>query len=298
MRISVVIATKDRARFLERLFASLESQRRPPTFEVIVVDNGSNDDTKAIVESFAGRTAHPVRYVFEREPNRAKARNRGVAVAQGYLILFIDDDVALPADFLASHEAAHTTSNLVVSGPIINISSYEERPRPRLGNLSRAFLCTCNVSVPKHALDAIGGFDEHFNLYGWEDTELGMRLREAGMRRRFAWSAYLWHIKRPAENTLEVELGKTIERARMARRFLQKHPTWRTRLAVGAFGLNALRARVLLPEGALAFLAGVATREAIPPFVRGVARAQLLDGTYTRELLRVLRSSRSESPHE
>ena len=288
MRISVVIATKDRSTYLARALASLEQQAHAPSFEAIVVDNGSNDDTKAVTDRQAARGTYPVRYVFEPEPNRGKARNRGVEVASGYIVLFMDDDVQLPPGFLAAHEAAHSTSNLVVNGPIINVPSYEDRPKPVPANYSRAFLCTCNVSIPKHAIDAVGGFDEAFRLYGWEDTELGVRLREAGMRWKFAWNAYLWHIKTDADNTLEVETRKAVERARMARHFLDKQPTQRARLATGAHPVNLLRARYLIPDALLALYAGLATSDRTPGFVRTFARGQFLDGMYARELVRVL----------
>ncbi|HUA09407.1 MAG TPA: glycosyltransferase [Candidatus Acidoferrales bacterium] len=288
MRISIVIATKDRASYVARALASLESQVHAPSFEVVVADNGSSDDTKAVVEAQAARGSYPVRYVFEPEPNRGKARNRGIEAAQGYLVLFADDDVQLPPGFLAAHEAAHTTSNMVVNGPILNVASYEDRPKPGAANYSRAFLCTCNVSLPRHALDAVGGFDEAFHLYGWEDTELGVRLREAGMRWRFAWDAYLWHIKAPSHNTLEVETRKAMERARMAKHFLAKQDSSRTRMATGAHPANLLRARYLLPDGLLAFYAGIATSEDAPGWLRSLARAQFLDGMYSRELVRVL----------
>jgi len=288
VRISVVIATKDRASYVERVLASFEGQIGAPSFEVIVVDNASTDETKAVVEAASARSAYPVRYLYEGEPNRGKARNLGVAHASGYLVLFCDDDVALPSGFLAAHEAAHDAPNLVVNGPILNVSGYDARPTPGVGNYSRAFLCTCNVSVPRHALDAVGGFDESFNLYGWEDTELGVRLREAGVRWKFAWDAYLWHIKPPGENTLEVETRKAMERARMARRFLEKQPSKRVRAATGAYPMNFLRARYLLPDSLLAVFAGIATSDRAPDAVRAFARSQFLDGMYTRELVRAL----------
>jgi GT2 family glycosyltransferase len=288
MRISVVIATKDRSAYLERALRAFEEQTAAPSFEVIVVDNGSSDDTKAVVERQSSKGTYPLTYVFEPEPNRGKARNRGIEVAGGYVAVFCDDDVNVPPGFLAAHEAAHSTTNLVVNGPILNVASYEDRPKPAMANYSRAFLCTCNVSVPKHALDALGGFDEAFNLYGWEDTELGVRLREHGLRWKFTWDAYIWHIKPPTENTLEVETRKAIEKARMARRFLEKQPSQRARMATGAHRLNLVRGRYLLPDSLLALYAGVATSEAAPSFLRGLARAQFLDGMYTRELIRAL----------
>ena len=286
MRFSIVIATKDRAEYLDSAIESFGKQIGAPSFELIVVDNGSKDATPYIVERAREQQAFEVTYVYEERPNRGAARNRGIKAATGHLILFCDDDVYAPPGFLAAHDAAHTSSNFVVSGPILNVPSYHQRPKPAVTNFSRAFLCTCNVSVPKIALDALGGFDEQFNLYGWEDTELGVRLREHGMRAKFAWDAYIWHIKPPAGVSLESEMRKTIEKARMAVRFVQKNSSGRVKTATGAYRANLLRAKAL--EKMLPWWAGVATGEQFPAPLRAIARAQLLDGIYTTELARAL----------
>lgn len=288
MRLTVVIATKDRAAYLERALASLEAQVGAPPYEAIVVDNGSSDDTKGVVERAIARAAIPIRYVFEGEPNRGKARNRGIEAAAGSIVAFCDDDVAVPPGWVDAHAAAHDGEDRVVNGPILNIPSYDERPKPSVANYSRAFLCTCNVSVPKAALDRVGGFDEAFHLYGWEDTELGVRLREAGLKWLFAWDAYIWHIKPESDNTIEVETRKAVERARMARRFLEKHPSRRARMATGAHGVNLLRGKYFLPDRLLALYAGLATGDGTPGWLRALARAQFLDGMYTRELIKSL----------
>jgi len=292
MRLSVVIATKDRARYLERALHSFGKQIGAPSFEVIVADNGSTDETAEIAQS--GRHAFPVKYAYEPKPNRGAARNRGIAQAAGHLVLFCDDDVYAPPGFLSAHDAAHKFSNFVVSGPIINVPRYGARPKPSPANHSRAFFCTCNVSVPKVALDAVGGFDEQFELYGWEDTELGVRLRDRGMRRTFAWDAYIWHVKPPQEVTLESELRKAVEKARMAVRFLEKNAGARVRSATGAHAVNLLRARALEPL--LPWFAGAATDKTLPRALRSIARAQLLDGIYTVELAKALDGTRDAAP--
>ncbi len=291
MRLSVVIATKDRAAYLERALDSFGKQIGAPSFEVVVVDNGSTDGTPQVVDSARARQSFPVSYVYEEQPNRGAARNRGIALSQGHLILFCDDDVFAPPGFLAAHDAAHALSNFVVSGPIVNVPGYAVRPKPTLLNYSRAFFCTCNVSVPKIAIDAVGGFDEQFDLYGWEDTELGVRLREHGMFAKFAWDAYIWHVKPPRDVTLDSELRKTVEKARMAVRFLEKNASPRVKSATGAHAANLLRAKAFEPL--LPWFAGTATDETLPGAVRTFARGQLLDGMYTVELARALRESPS-----
>ena len=292
--LSVVIATKDRAPFLAHTLTSLSSQLKAPPYEVIAVDNGSRDGTAALLDELRAHVPFELTRLFVPEPNRAKARNTGIAAARGETIVFVDDDVWLPHEFLAAHAAAQQSASGCVSGPIINVPSYDQTPAPSPANYSGAFLCTCNASVARAALDAVGGFDERFNLYGWEDTDLGLRLRRHGVRKAFAWDAFLYHIKPPSIETLETVLQKTFERARMAARLLQKDSGLRARMATGAYGPNLLRAQVMAPGWSLPMYAGMAQNDRLPEVLRRFARAQLLDGAYAGELRRALASREDE----
>ncbi len=284
MRYSVIIATKNRAELLDGALASLRAQANAPEFELVVVDNGSTDATKQVAER------HGAVYAYVAEPNRGKARNAGLARASGDAIVFVDDDVVVPPHFLAAHAEAHRDEifPLAVSGPIVNVPSAEHAPEPTAVNASNAFFVTCNVSVRAASLRAVGGFDESFDLYGWEDTELGARLRAHGVRRHFAWDAYLWHIKPQTTESLDDALGKALQKARMAARFVRKMPTARVKLATGAYALNLLRARVLAPRAAQPFLAGLASSPKAPAGLASLARGVLLDSVYTDELIRSL----------
>lgn len=288
MTISVVIATRDRAPFLDRALASLAVQRGAPAFDVVVADNGSADDTAGVVSRHSSE--FPLQRVYVPQPNRAAARNHGVTASRGEVVAFVDDDVVLPEGFLAAHAREHETPRrVVVAGPIVNVASYDERPKPGLAHASRAFLCTCNASLLRTTFDAVGGFDETFDLYGWEDTDLGIRLRRHGVRRVFAWDAFLYHIKPPRTETLDAVLRKTIEKAQMAARLVAKDPTTRTRLATGAYAANLLRAAVVAPPWALRMYETLARSERVPSPLRALARAQYLDGAYARELRAALR---------
>ncbi|MBV8579719.1 MAG: glycosyltransferase family 2 protein [Candidatus Eremiobacteraeota bacterium] len=284
MMLSVVIATKDRAPMLDAALESLRAQENAPAVELVVVDNGSSDATPQVAQR------HGAVYEYVAEPHRGKARNAGIDRASGDVVLFVDDDVVTPPHFLAAHAQAHAdaAAPLAVSGPIINVPDPANRPEPTAANFSRAFFVTCNVSVRATALRAVGGFDEAFDLYGWEDTELGARLRESGVQRAFAWDAYLWHIKPPTPESLEDALGKALEKAKMAARFVRKMPTTRIKLATGAYAANLVRARVLAPPFAQPFFAGLATSERVPRPLAALARAALLDSVYTEELDRQL----------
>jgi glycosyltransferase involved in cell wall biosynthesis len=283
--LSVVIATKDRAAYLRRALEALALQEDAPDFEVVVADNGSSDDTPSVVEELAQRVPYRLRRMEAGTSNRALARNVGIRAAQGELVLFVDDDVWLPAHFLAAHAAAHRgTRRRAVTGPIINVPSYDRRPRPTAAHFSNAFFCTCNASVPRSALEASGGFDESFDLYGWEDTELGLRLRAVGLEHVFAWEAYLYHIKPP--EPLQLAVDRAIEKATMAARLVRKNPTLRTRLATGAYGLNLVRGRFVAPF--LPIYTGIARSTRLPRPLVAYARARLLDGVYVERLSREL----------
>jgi len=239
---TVVIATRDRAGFLRDCLARLAQQTAAGRFDVVVVDNGSSDDTAAVVEA----AAPLARRVYAAEPNRGKARNVGIAEATGRIVIFCDDDTLAPSAFVAAHLDAHgSASDRVVSGPIVNVPDAEHLQPATAAQYSRAFFCTCNVSSPKAALDAVGGFDESFDLYGWEDTDLGVRLRAHGMQRVFAWGAYIYHVKPPSSMTLARRLALAREKGEMAARFVRKAPTWPVKLATGAYAANFARAALV-----------------------------------------------------
>ena len=104
--ITVIICTRNRAASLERALLSATRLRIPHglAWELMIVDNGSTDSTRAVVASFADRL--PVRHVVEPAAGLSNARNRGVAEALGALICWTDDDVELDPEWLAAYHAA------------------------------------------------------------------------------------------------------------------------------------------------------------------------------------------------
>lgn len=244
LEASVVIATRNRADFLRACLAQLASQTAPGRFDTIVADNGSTDETASVVAAAAQRAA--VRRVYVEEPNRGKARNAAVAAATGNVVIFCDDDTLPPEGFVEAHLRARAASpNSVVSGPIVNVPDAAHLVAPGPRHFSRAFLCTCNASVERAAVLAVGGFDEGYELYGWEDTDLGVRLREHGLRHIWSWEAFIYHIKPPSTISLDKRRAVAVELGTMAARFVRKSPTPAVRLATGAYRLNFARASIL-----------------------------------------------------
>jgi glycosyltransferase involved in cell wall biosynthesis len=100
--VSVVIPTYNRSALLRSTVNSVLSQDTQTTFEVIVIDNNSSDDTKDVVDSLIERHPAQVRYIVERKQGNAHARNRGIEEAKGAIIAFVDDDVTVDKNWLTS----------------------------------------------------------------------------------------------------------------------------------------------------------------------------------------------------
>jgi len=103
---SVIVCTRNRADSLALLLQSLAAMERPAQFEweLLVVDNGSTDGTRAVVQAHADRL--PLRYLQEARPGLSHARNRGVAEAGGDYVCWTDDDVIVGRNWLASYSEA------------------------------------------------------------------------------------------------------------------------------------------------------------------------------------------------
>src|SRR5579871_2723544 len=106
MDVTISICTRNRAASLRRTLDSLANMEIPggADWELVVVDNGSSDDTGSVIRSFVG--ALPIRYEVEPTPGVSYARNRAVAVARGEFIVWTDDDVNVDRQWLSAYVTA------------------------------------------------------------------------------------------------------------------------------------------------------------------------------------------------
>src|SRR5215203_4433469 len=102
IEVSIVIPTYNRSALLRNVVCSVLGQDSQCTFEIVVVDNNSSDDTKAVVDSLMKDHPGKLRYVLETKQGNAHARNRGVETAKGVIIAFVDDDVTVESNWLKS----------------------------------------------------------------------------------------------------------------------------------------------------------------------------------------------------
>jgi glycosyltransferase involved in cell wall biosynthesis len=177
MDISVIIATYNRASILQGTLESLAAlQPQGISHEIIVVDNNSSDNTKAVVEEFAERA--PIRYLFEERQGKNYALNTGVEAAQGELLVFTDDDVYVPADWLDRYweaarehpEAAYFGGTIVpvlppnaprwMHAPGIDLVNYDVNNRDYLLDGSLGTVCGPNMAFRRAVFASGLRFDE------------------------------------------------------------------------------------------------------------------------------------------
>ncbi|MEO6525566.1 MAG: glycosyltransferase family 2 protein [Gemmatimonadaceae bacterium] len=245
-RVSVVIPTHQRRASLLRTLAALSSQTLSPgEYEVVVIVDGSDDGSREAAESLI--SPHERRVLWQDNRGRAAACNAGVAAARAPLIVLLDDDMRPAPGFLSAHLRAHPAgSRLAVLGaapvevtpdlrlPASYVGKKFNRHLERLastgGPLRLRDFYSGNFSIRRDVLNAVGGFDERFTLYGNEDLELSIRLRDAGVRLVFEPSAV-------AVQTYEKDFAAlardNISKGRTAVILARKHPGALEQLKIG-----------------------------------------------------------------
>lgn len=200
--LSVVIPTKDRADALARTLDALEAQRAGDAkLEAIVIDNGSSDETVEQVRRRAGRTKLPIRLLEQPNGGPAAARNAGAEAASGDVLLFLGDDTEAADDqLLGAHLALHAARpepTYAVLGritwnprkPVTPFMRWLENGGPQFhyselnaGPVDAAsYFYSSHASVKRTIFEQVGGFDIRFPTAAVEDTELGVRLADAGL---------------------------------------------------------------------------------------------------------------------
>jgi glucosyl-dolichyl phosphate glucuronosyltransferase len=223
MNLSVILCTYNRAKLLDRALHSLE-QVRPPaglSWELVLVDNNSSDDTKAVVDAGIGRGILPCRYVFEPRQGVSTARNTGIAQAKADILVFTDDDVAFDPGWLrAVLKAFDEPKCLGIAGQIVPAWS---TPRPSwYAETGPYALMTAiiryqfgdqlkpveqppwgaNMAYRRDAFTRYGSFDPRLGPMGstlmrGEDVILGRRMLAAGELLLYVPDAIVYHPVEP-----------------------------------------------------------------------------------------------------
>lgn len=193
--VSAIVPMRNERRYIERCLASLVAQEYPrDRFEVIVVDGGSTDGSRELVESMRGEIPN-LRIVENRGKHTARGLNLGLAFAQGDVIVRIDAHASVESDFLRESVAALQRSNAdAVGGPIQTVGEGGAGEAVALalvspfgvGNAvwrySRREQWTDTVPFPAYRRDVFDRIGPFAEIEGGEDDEFHYRLRDAGGR--------------------------------------------------------------------------------------------------------------------
>ena len=243
MNISVVIPTYNRKLILKKCLFALENQRlnkKISSYEVIVIDDGSTDGTKDWLIQNKEKLPHVVFYE-QNHGGPALGRNLGVIKSKNEVIIFIDSDLIVVNDFLINHVNGlynywqKNNKNCFTYGSVINTSNFDnpENENYKITDMSFAYFATGNVAISRDLLLKVGLFDGSFSLYGWEDLELGERLKQLGTKLIKCPNArgFHWHPPFVCEQINSL-IAKESERAKMALIFFKKHPNLRVRFII------------------------------------------------------------------
>ena len=238
--VSVVVCAYNAAAWIDECLTALDGLDYP-TVRVIVVDDGSTDDTAARVRTHPG-----VRLIQTANNGLSAARNVGMEAADGELIAYVDADVRvepswltyLVRPFMESDVVAAGGPNVVPADDAWCAQCVARSPgapaHVLLDDRIAEHVPGCNFAVRRAALVAIGGFDPIFARAG-DDVDVCWRLQEAGGRIAFAPSALVWHHHRTRlsaywRQQVGYGEGEAWLRLRHPGRFSGSHVAWRGRI--------------------------------------------------------------------
>jgi glycosyltransferase involved in cell wall biosynthesis len=229
--VALIVNTYQKPRHLALVLASIEAQAGVDgRFEVVISDDGSTDNTAAVVGDFAARASFPVRLTSHLHDGfrLARTRNAGARLTQSEYLLFLDGDCILPRDHVAAYlqrrrpgrallgycarlpedtsarldTATIATTDLTSLAPASERRLLARRYRKAwwhnaIRHPSKPRLAGGNCGIWRSDFETVNGCDERFVGWGQEDDDLGLRLRAAGVRLESildrTWSLHVWH---------------------------------------------------------------------------------------------------------
>jgi len=222
MQITVIVCSYNRCQILAKALESAARSVLPEsvTWEVLVVDNNSSDQTRAVTEDFCHRYPGRFRYLFEPNPGKSHALNSGVRASRGEILAFMDDDVTVEPTWLRNLTGALSDGRWAGAGGRTLLAEAYSPPRWLAlngayslgGVLAAAFDLGpesleldvapygANVAFRRTMFEKYGGFrtdlgpspDREIPRPN-EDTEFGRRLMKAGEHLRYEPSAIVYH---------------------------------------------------------------------------------------------------------
>ena len=206
--ISVIVCTRNRAPGLERCLMHMCEIRPAPDFawQLVVVDNGSEDATRAVVQRFA--RSLPLTYVFEERAGLSLARNRGIAASQHPIVAFTDDDCLVRPDWLANiaNAFAGDAELSILGGPVEQADAADYPVATRAHQAEQgitaveeivSLMIGCNMALRREVFNAAGLFDPAFgkgtSIGSAEDIDLLYRALKQGRKIVYSPEVVVYH---------------------------------------------------------------------------------------------------------
>ncbi len=197
--VSIVIPTFNRSRSLRRCIKSIAGQEYAGTYDVLVVDDGSPDDTINTVKSLISEVPYRLSVKTHSNQGPAATRNLGIESTAGQVIVFLDDDHQVQPGWLtalceplsdATVGIVNGKNDSVPDGGIVAryVCLRDEREAEKVAEDKERYLTSGNASIRRDTLLKTGGFSQDFKAVfqgvapGGEDTELGLRIRDHGFK--------------------------------------------------------------------------------------------------------------------
>lgn len=235
---SLIVATYNWPQALELCLESVQLQTVLPQ-EIIIADDGSGEETRRLIESFAAKSKVPIVHVWHPDEGfqLAKIRNRAMARASAPYIIQIDGDLILHPHFIEDHLhlqergffvsgsrvllSARTTSALLHHRSL-NVEKHHQGSKNffnklryraiqnllsrhyKTGGKNKYYVKGCNMAFWRDDLLLVNGYNEAFTGWGREDSELAIRLINAGIKKKFlkmgGITYHLYHKEASKEN--------------------------------------------------------------------------------------------------
>jgi len=262
LKISVIIATHKRPQILAKALQSLTIQTLPKNeFEVIVVDDNIDGETKKVIDVFAGachpsagsgQVGMPVQYYSCDAPGAGAKRNFGVLKSKADIILFLDDDMIASPNLLYEHFSFYNEGIDGVLGRVeedknINLNYFTKYlldedlqntyKNINKDNVSFEYFYTGNISLKKDIFNKLGGFDLKFKQYGFEDSEFGYRFNKSGYVIKYNENALGYHH---FLRNFEDYLARKRDMGRSAAYFAKLYPELEPKLSIHSRKLHEM----------------------------------------------------------
>ena len=224
--VSVIIPTRNRAQYLLRALESIQRQRYAhDKYEIIVVDNGSTDDTRQVVEALSENGTKEIRYVYDERAGLHIGRHRGAEVARGDILLYGDDDIIADEYWAAEIARRYQNGRIGAIGGKI-VPKWEAEPPPWVETFrdylslldlgegvqrlhSADCIYGCNLSIRRDVLFEAGGFNpdalpqELVKYRGDGETGLMNKVLRSGYQLFYNPKAVVEHVVPPERLTID-----------------------------------------------------------------------------------------------